>query len=96
MVYHPQSSCRYSVCIGHAEDRKFFRKTVCTGRDEGHMLKNMNSLRAIHTPHENIGMLTNSCVRLVVLSVCTHTVRPRLKTTLQICDTLEVQQFSDL
>ncbi|XP_064405496.1 SWI/SNF-related matrix-associated actin-dependent regulator of chromatin subfamily A containing DEAD/H box 1-like isoform X5 [Halichondria panicea] len=41
----------YNVCIGQAEDRKFFRKLSldCLVLDEGHMLKNMNSLRYTHT-----------------------------------------------
>ncbi|XP_064405406.1 SWI/SNF-related matrix-associated actin-dependent regulator of chromatin subfamily A containing DEAD/H box 1-like isoform X3 [Halichondria panicea] len=40
----------YNVCIGQAEDRKFFRKLSldCLVLDEGHMLKNMNSLRYTH------------------------------------------------
>ena len=38
------------MCIGQAEDRKFFRKLSldCLILDEGHMLKNMNSLRYTH------------------------------------------------
>ncbi len=46
----PGSPCRYNVCIGQAEDRKFFRKLSldCLVLDEGHMLKNMNSLPYTH------------------------------------------------
>ena len=38
------------MCIGQAEDRKFFRKLPldCLVLDEGHMLKNMSSQRYAH------------------------------------------------
>ncbi len=59
------------MCIGQAEDRKFFRKLSledCLVLDEGHMLKNMNSLRYTHTHLIKIhGMLTNIHVVSVLL-----------------------------
>ena len=74
----PVSPCRYNVCIGQAEDRKFFRKLSldCLVLDEGHMLKNMNSLRYTHLMKIQVCSqihIVCFCVRLVVLSVCAHT-----------------------
>ncbi len=60
MVY-PCVPCMYNVCIGQAEDRMFFRKLSldCLVLDEGHMLKNMNSLRYTHLMKIQVYMLTN-------------------------------------
>ena len=59
----PVSPCRYNVCIGQAEDRKFFRKLSldCLVLDEGHMLKNMNSLRYTHLMKIQVCSQTHKC-----------------------------------
>ena len=42
--------CRYTICIGRAEDRQFLRKLKLKTLvlDEGHMLKNMSTLKYNH------------------------------------------------
>ena len=51
--------CRYNLTIGNENDRSPFRKLKLKYAvfDEGHMLKNMNSLRYRHLMDINVGAL---------------------------------------
>lgn len=53
--------CRYSLTIGNESDRSLFRKLKLQYAvfDEGHMLKNMNSLRYRHLLAINVSAVWN-------------------------------------
>ena len=55
----PVSPCKYNVCIGQAEDKEFFRKRSRLSHTGGGTHAQEHELTAIHTPHENTGMITN-------------------------------------
>lgn len=54
--------CRYNLAIGNDNDRSLFRKLRLKYAvfDEGHMLKNMNSLRYRHLMAINVSSLHNT------------------------------------